>query len=168
LPLQSGIVLAWLGTCHDQGSGSAETVSGFAAASDGKHAAAKGIQSIDQDNIVLARQTQVLETVVEQKDARREALLHLQTHIMTISPDSDVGISSMQEHLGFIAGQIQAGDLAARDQDDRLGGFALVTASEDGGVAASLTQTRRQMRHHRRFADTAHRQAADADYGSFE
>ena len=110
----------------------------------------------------------MLKAVVEQKYAGREALFHLQAHVIATAPDSDMGVSGAQEHLRLIAGQIQAGDLAARDQNNGLGRFAFVAASEDRGVAAGLAQALRQMRHHRRFPDAAHGQSADADYGSFE
>src|ERR1019366_5645690 len=85
-----------------------------------------------------------------------------------MAADADVGVSRAQKHLGLVAGQIQAGHLAARHQDQRLGRLALVAAGENRRVPAYLMEVRRKMRHHGRFSDAAHGEAADADHGGPE
>ena len=79
-----------------------------------------------------------------------------------------MGVAGAEEHLRLVAGQIQAGDLAARNHNRWLGRLAFVAAREDGGIAAGFAQARRQMRHHGRFPDAAHGQSADADHRSFQ
>ena len=62
---------------------------------------------------VPARQAPVLETIVEQEDSRRESLLHQLAHLETIVAGADVRVTGSQQHLRFVAGEMDAGHFAS-------------------------------------------------------
>ena len=82
---------------------------------------ASGIEGVDQNDIFVALETNVLEAVVEQEDVGMEAAVSiLRPTANRSAPMPTCAVPGAHEHLRFVAGVIDGGRFAARD-DHRCG-----------------------------------------------
>src|SRR5271154_4087790 len=88
----AGDVLAGLDTSDDDDRGARHVLERFAKTAQGKHAARERIEGIDQNDVFVALETNVLESVIEQEDGRPETCptFHLAAHFEAVRADADV------------------------------------------------------------------------------
>ena len=153
-----------LGAGDDQNAGASQSRAGLTQAASGQEVAStERIGGVDEDDVNVAGEAAVLETVIED-EIFHAASGQFGTAGETVRTDAkgDSIAETRSQKLDFVAGVIGV-RIAEGISCVRRGGLAAIAASQDADALPFGEQTLGNPENHRRFAGAAHGEVPDAD-----
>src|SRR5579885_498688 len=131
-------------------------------------AASERIERIDEDNIQLAGQRPVLETVVQQENVRIETLRKQAAGFVPVPTNSNVHNAGPDKDLRFIARELRRTGCACADDDFVLNRAPPVTVRQNRRLVCVLIEAGGQPCYEGRLPGAAHCHCSHADHRSLE